>query len=59
MAKRDKAKDVKSPLPYETGTWVSGITNREILELFGTIMANWVHVEEAMRHAALRPQSPE
>jgi hypothetical protein len=34
--------------PKETGTWVSGITNSEIATLFGTLMSDWVHIEEAM-----------
>jgi hypothetical protein len=34
--------------PRETGTWVAGIRNQEMLTLFGELISDWVHVEEAM-----------
>lgn len=34
--------------PRETGTWIAGIRNKEIIFLFGEIFSDWVHVEEAM-----------
>lgn len=34
--------------PRETGTWRAGITNPDLLKLFGEIFSDWVHTEEAM-----------
>lgn len=51
MAHKDKSKSRKSPPPFifgEPGTYGAGIRNAEMLELFGVIMSDWVHIEEAM-----------
>jgi hypothetical protein len=51
MAHKDKWKSRKSSPPFmlgEPGTYGAGIRNAEMLELFGVIMSDWVHIEEAM-----------
>ena len=34
--------------PRESGTWRSGISNPELRALFGELIGDWVHIEQAM-----------